>query len=201
MRALLNNCLLLTLLSALVLTAGCSSEEARTVVSSRLSVDDQSSPAATDSGFGAEITLCRKVSRKSGRPIGVSDNFKITAKSYVNALVEFTGVRSDRTYVVHLVWVRPDGKEMFRKYAEVTQSEISSAQFQTSITWLDAEDLHKIKLDTVITETPEFTLQSRFNISSKKNRQPGQYSLQVFLDRRLLLEEEFIVTGEEDSGV
>lgn len=169
----------LTLLPAMWLVAGCSSPE-----------------ASPGSSFSGEITLCRKISRKSGRPIGVADEFKAAKKSYVNALVEFNDVRPDRDYTVHLVWVRPDGKDLFMKYAEVRQTALSEQEYQTVISWLDAEDLHKVRRDTVVTADQQFDLKTRLNISTKKNRTPGLYHFRVYLDRRFYLEKPFTVISD-----
>ena len=167
--------ILVTLLSALVLAAGCSRQ---------------------DPTLSGQITLSRKVSRKTGRPIGEGDTFSPAAKSYVHGLVDFTGVSPNRTYVLHLVWVRPDGKDLFSKYAEVVQEKTSDSQVRTIITWLDAEDLHKIQRDTLNSVEGEFRLDSRLNISTSRNRTPGPHQLRVYLDRRFLMAKDFVVTGE-----
>lgn len=188
------NELLIILLSALVLTAGCTSDEARSVAMTQEGIEDASTPD-TDL-FGAEVTFSRKVSKKSGRPIGAGTVFEMTTRSYVNALVDFTNVHQGRTYVVHLVWVRPDGKKIFMKYAEVLQNPDADSGHQTVVSWLKAIDLHDVKRDTLNSDTPAFTLDTRLNISTKKNRVPGTYMFQVYLDRRLLLEKEFLVEGD-----
>ena len=144
--------------------------------------------------FWSEITFCRKIGKKTGKRIGRGDTFTMAAKSYVNGLVDFQNVPLDRIHSVHLVWIKPDGKEMFRKFAEVRQGREESGEFRTVINWLDAEDLHKIKSDTLLTAEPTFTLNSRFNTSLKKERAPGLYHFRVYLDRALLLEEPFTVT-------
>ena len=94
---------------------------------------------------------------------------------------------------MHLAWIRPDGREMFRKYAEVRQNTGDAGDFRTVINWLDAEDLHKVKSDTLMNTEPGFILESRFNTSLNKEREPGLYQFRVYLDRALLLEEPFTV--------
>ena len=179
----------LFLVAAVVLFSGCTSEEVQQFESNRLS-DENSAE-----GFDVETTLCRKVSRKSGRRIGVGQEFKVSIKSYVRAFVDFDNVQVDRPYTVHLVWIRPDGKEMFRKYANVRLDQVQDDEYRTIISWLSAEDLHKVKSDTLLTAKPEFTLQTRLNISEKKAREPGLHHFRVYLDRRFLLEEPFTVLG------
>jgi hypothetical protein len=131
--------ILLLLSPAFWLAAGCSSDEARDFASRQdgpLTVENEGSPADVGAGFQAELVFSRKVSRKSGRPIGVASNFQSANKSYVNALLTCSGVRSDRTYVVHMVWVKPDGKEIFRRYAEVRSLEEPGEGVRTSSpTW------------------------------------------------------------------
>lgn len=175
--------------TAVLLFSGCTSEEVQQLESSLTSGEK------SDDAFAVETTLCRKVGRKSGRRIGAGQEFKVSKKSYVRAFVDFENVNPDRPYTVHLVWIRPDGKEMFRKYANVIQNEMGEGEFRTVINWLSAEDLHKVKSDTLLTSDPDFTLETRFNISEKKTREPGQYHFRVYLDRRLLKEEPFTVLG------
>ena len=175
------------LIAVLLLLSGCASEEVQQVRAVG------AGEALSDDAFAAEVTLCRKVGRKSGRRIGTGHEFKMSKKSHVRAFVDFTNVKAERPYTVHLVWIRPDGREMFRKYAEVRQRAVGPDEYHTVINWLDAEDLHKVKADTLVMTEPDFTLGSRFNISQKKEREPGLYHFRVYLDRALLLEEPFTV--------
>ena len=182
---------LLVLAFLVLLLSGCSSDEVKQVRASQLG------ETLAEDAFSVETTLCRKVSKKSGRRIGAGNEFKVRKKSSVRALVDFNHVNQERPYTVHLSWVRPDGREMFRKFAEVKQSQIEDGQFQTVINWLKAENLHYVKADTLLSEQPEFTLETKFNISENKTRQPGLYHFRVYLDRGLLLEEPFTVIGPE----
>jgi hypothetical protein len=175
------------LAAVLLLLSGCASEEVQQVRAVG------AGEALSDDAFTAAVTLCRKVGSKSGRRIGAGHEFKMSGKSYVRAFVDFTNVKAERPYTVHLIWIRPDGREMFRKYAEVRQSPTGTDEFLTVIDWLDAEDLHKVKADTLVMTEPDFTLGSRFNVSQKKDREPGLYHFRVYLDRALLLEESFTV--------
>ncbi len=172
---------------------GCSSEELQGFQ------DNQQLTDSTGQGFSVTTTLCRKVGRKSGRRIGVGQEFKMAKKSYVRALVDFKEVKTERPYVVHLAWIRPDGKEMYRKYAKVRLNETSTGDFQILTEWLKAEDLHYVKTDTLLSSEPAFTLKTKLNISEKKAREAGQYHFRVYLDRRLLLDEPFLVTGSPET--
>jgi hypothetical protein len=167
-------------LASFIFCVGCTGEES-------------SLSAVEDGAFDVTVTLCRKVGSKSGRRIGAGDKFHIAKKSQVRAFADFGNVTPGRDYTVHLVWIRPDGREMFRRYAEVLPARIETGEYQAIVRWLDAEDLHKVRVDTLTGPEPAFTLESRFNISSEKNRQPGEYRFRVYLDRALLRDEPFKV--------
>jgi hypothetical protein len=184
----------IVLLATLVIL-GCTSEEVQQLEAAR------EGASLSPEAFSVETSLCRKVSRKSGRRIGVGQEFKITKKSYVRAFVDFENVKTDRPYTVHLVWIRPDGKELFRKYAEVRLAETPKGDFRTVVDWLSAEDLHAVKSDTLLSPEPGFTLETRFNISEKKERVPGEYYFRVYLDRRLFWEKSFLVVGPLEVAI
>ena len=140
--------------------------------------------------FGAEITFCRKIGRKSGKRIGTAERFETAEKRYVHGLVDFRNVRSHRLYALHLVWIKPGGKELFRRYAEVVIEPVTDG-YETVIRWKKAEDLAYLKEERRGSPQSAFTLASRLNISHSRQRIPGDYLLRVYLDRRLLLEKKF----------
>jgi len=181
----------LALILAAALT-GCSSEESRCLTRVQRGIE----PAAGD--FTLAVELCRKVSRKSGRRIGVQDEFEVRNRAYVHAFADFRNVRPGRDYTVHLVWIKPGGKELFRKFFEVRQTP-GEEGFETVINWLDAEDLHKIRTETQVSETPDFTLDSRYNISARRERKPGLHHFRVYLDRALVYEKPFTVLGPDPT--
>jgi hypothetical protein len=60
------------------------------------------------------------------------------------------------------------------------------------VTWLDAEDRHKRKVeDPVESALAEVTLSSRLNVSPEKERAAGEYHLQVYWNRELMLNQAF----------
>jgi hypothetical protein len=152
--------------------------------------------SADSTAFGIDVTLCRKIGRKTGRRIGAGTTFRMSEKSRVQAMVDFTNVTAGKNYTVHLVWIRPDGREMYRRFAEVRQEAVAGETFRTVVRWLDAEDLHKVRADTLDGAAPQFTLDSRLNTSLSKQREPGEYLLRVYLDRRLLREDTFTLTQD-----
>jgi hypothetical protein len=54
--------------------------------------------------------------------------FTVKDESHVKAEVNLYNPRPGRTYSVHLAWIRPDGWEIFRRYAEATRHEVTLPQ-------------------------------------------------------------------------
>ena len=174
--------------------AACGQEDARGVREARAAEAAGAELAAAADGLQAEVTLCRKVGRRSGRRIGAGHRFVMTERSYVRALVDFAGVAPRRTNAVHLVWIRPDGRELFRRYAEVSVTPADEG-YAARIGWREAEDLVRVEHEEQQNPGPGFTLDSRLNISAARERQPGTYRFRVYWNRELLLEEAFEVVS------
>jgi hypothetical protein len=179
----------LILISGFVFT-GCEQATIQQFQSDRIAVAGGADPP-TDS-FWAEVTFCRKIGRKTGKRIGCGDQFFPEQKSYVHGLVDFSGVVPGEIYAVHLVWLKPSGKEIFRRYAEVFLEE-SDQGYTAKIAWKKAEDLGYLKEEIQERSTPGFSLGSRFNISTSRNRELGQYSLKVYLNREQLIQRSFLI--------
>jgi len=190
--------LLLAVALAVVLAAtGCENPEA---VDQRFGDAGLLSEAEAASAFRAEVTLCRRVSRKSGEPIGAGHEFVMSTKSRVHALVDLANVRTDRVYSVHLVWIAPSGREIFRKYAEVTLRPDDEGGYDTLVHWRDAEDLNSVKEELRHGEKAAFRLRASFTTSLDRQRAPGTYAFRLYLDRRLLAEERFTLTADSAAG-
>jgi hypothetical protein len=181
-------CGLAVVLGAGLTLGGCESREAR---HQRL-VDGGVAPDSAATAFHADITFCRRIARKSGQPIGVSEEFTMRRKSRVRALIEFEGIRPERTHALHIVWIAPDGREIFRKYAEVTALPDSNGVLATRIVWRAAEDV--VRSEEVWRrggDAGRFRLTSSLTTSIARQRDPGLYTLRVYLDRRLLVAKSF----------
>lgn len=120
--------------------------------------------------------------------------FSIRKKSEVRARASFERVRPGQTYGVHLVWIRPDGRELFRRYAEATVA-ASDSGYVADVVYRKADHLTYRSVDRQLAKTPSFDVESVFDISRGKKRESGEYLLRVYLDRRLLKEEIVTITG------
>lgn len=153
-------------------------------------VVDAGSELAEDQ-FGCDIIFYRAVSKKSGKLLGVKDTFKVSSKKknkYLRAAIDINNPQLDKTHQIHLGWIRPDGKEMFRKFGEVTTTKTDDG-YTTNVVWLKAEDLHYSKIeDPIVSDDATFRLDTKLNISPEKERDPGTYAMRVYWNREFLFE-------------
>ncbi|MGD8396845.1 MAG: hypothetical protein PVF43_15355 [Candidatus Eiseniibacteriota bacterium] len=120
-------------------------------------------PARDGSGPEVSITFCRKISSRTGRPIGESQEFTMRPRARVRALIELTGMASPdspRPLMFHLVWVGPDDHEIYTKRVDLAPDD----------------------------GDPRFT--SSISIPPGR-RDPGPYMLRVYLFRELVAEKRF----------
>jgi hypothetical protein len=173
----------------LCLGAGCADDSVRAVREGVPSPD----------GLAAELSFCRRVGSKTGKRIETGDTFEIREGdryAYVYGFLDLAGVPADRDLQLHLVWIRPDGRELFRRFA-VVRSETVAEGRRTVVSWRDAEDLHDVTVeDPVLTDAPVLTLSSRLNVRPEKERESGAYLLRAYFDRELLAESGFTLTDE-----
>jgi hypothetical protein len=183
-------------LAAGLALGGCESDESRRMRAR----DDTPGPALS-------VELCRKVSKK-GKRQGVGSEFTIGSKSSVQAFADFTDLAPGRDYTAHLVWIRPDGRELFRRFAEF-RLRGADGDWTADVAWKDALDLIAVRRDEVKSVTPSLTLDSTFNTSADRGRETGNWRFRVYLDRRLVREEVFTLAafrevpvgdGDDDDG-
>lgn len=186
-------CLAALLVAVGLSLAGCESAESR-----RMRAAD------TSPGPSLQVELCRKLSRK-GKRQGTGHEFAIGEKSAVMAFAEFADLRPGRDYTAHLVWIRPDGREMFRRFAEFSLRE-KDGGWVADVAWKDALDLNHEKREEIPAASPALTLDTTLNTSRDKERETGNWRLRVYLDRRLVREEAFSlaafreVPDDDDDG-
>lgn len=137
-------------------------------------------------GVQAEVTFCRKLDASSSSRLGVGERFTVGEKREVIACVDFREVTPERLEAIHLIWVDPNGREIFRKYAEVVVRR-EGESYVAEIDWRKAEDLVRRDRVTQVVAEPGFSLVTRLSISPNRGRRPGRYKLHVYRHRELLL--------------
>ncbi len=183
--------MLLLGVALLACVTGCGQEDvARVRAGDATSVDE----AVAESAFDTEIVLCRRVGSKTGKRIAVGDDFTERPEKknrYIHGFVDFAHAPVG-VHQVHLVWIKPGGKELFRKFAEVRVTPAPDG-YVTEIAWLKAEDLHYRKVEDPVTgKTADFTLHTKLNVAPAKERIAGEYALRVYWNRELLVEKTFL---------
>jgi hypothetical protein len=133
-------------------------------------------PGKNPNDVMASITLAdkAKVSKKTGKRLGVGRTFDIGADDKVYAFVDVqnAGARGGRPLLLHMVWINPEHETIFQKRLEWSSSDTTAS------------------------------LSSALSIAKGK-RAPGEYSFRVYLFRELIAEKFFTLRGEsieEDKG-
>ena len=116
----------------------------------------------TDETLNANIILCRKISKKTGKPIGAGNKFTIKEKAKVKSIVTFEkpGIKPNEQMKFYFNWIGPDGKIFYKKRIVYTSS------------------------------NPTFTLSNSISITPEK-RKPGNYTMQVVFKKKIISEQKF----------
>ncbi|MBD3222173.1 hypothetical protein GF314_13130 [bacterium] len=107
---------LITPILAALLLGGCSTDEGEQARAHLLA--EETGIETDEDAFHCEVTLYRRYTGTDW--LRDKDHvFTVKDESRVRARVEFVNVRPERTYAIHMVWIKPNGEESFRRYAEV----------------------------------------------------------------------------------
>jgi len=96
--------------------AGCAPEEADQARLYQAAVERGEQPDGDL--FHVDATLYRRYTRSKWL-LDKDHIFRVKDESRIRAEVSLANVRPDRTYSLHLVWVKPDGASAYHRYAEV----------------------------------------------------------------------------------
>ncbi len=110
----------------------------------------------------ANIILCRKISKKTGKAIGTDTTFTIKDKAKVKAVVsiEHQDIKTNQEMKFYFDWIGPDGKSFYKKKIEFLPNDSLS------------------------------TFSSSISISPKK-RKPGTYMVRVSFRKKVIAEQKF----------
>ncbi|MDZ7625682.1 MAG: hypothetical protein U5J96_14715 [Ignavibacteriaceae bacterium] len=119
-------------------------------------------PEVKTESIKASIILCRKVSKKTGKPIGTATTFTIKDEAKVKAVVsiEKQDIKTNEQMKFYFEWIGPDGKSFYKKRIVYT------------------------------TSNPFFTISNSISITPEK-RQPGNYTLKVSFRKKIIAEQKF----------
>jgi len=128
----------------------------------KVDVEKSIKPKVKTEIIKADIILCRKISKKTGKPIGEGTIFTIKDKANVKAIVSFNkqDIKTDEQMKFYFNWIGTDGKSFYKKRLVYT------------------------------TSNPSFTISNSISITPEK-RQPGTYTLQVVFHKKIIAEQKF----------
>ncbi len=151
----------------LALASGCSSRSEVPVVEPDSTL---SYPAKKPDGITASITLCRDVSKKTGKRLGTGRVFTLAKGARVHAFVDLENpyALGQRLLKFHLVWSTADGNVFYQKQIAFDPSDE----------------------DTM--------LKSSISIRPSR-RDPGDYTFRVYLFRELIAEKNFRLRTEAEA--
>lgn len=155
-------------LYVILLLSGCSSFTSEPVITADSTI---MYPSRETNDIAANITLCKKISKKSGKPVGEGTVFSIGEKQMVRALVKIENrhLHSDRLLMFHIDWIDPEGNSFYLKRIDLLPGDTASFLFSS------------ISIDS-------------------SARQPGKYLVQVYYFRELVAEKNFIlISGSNDT--
>ena len=115
----------------------------------------------------ANLVLCKKLSKKTGNPIGTATTFTIKDKAKVKAVVniEKQDIKTNEQMKFYFEWFGPDGKSFYKK--RVVYS----------------------------TSNPFFTISNSISITPEK-RQPGAYLVKITFRKKIIAEQKFELVSQ-----
>lgn len=139
----------------------------KTVTKEKVKVEKKIKPKIKLENIKANLVLCRRVSKKTGKPIGADTTFIIKEKAKVKAVVsiEHQEIKTNQQMTFYFDWIGPDGKSFYKKRVVYT------------------------------TSNSFFTISNSISIAPEK-RQPGTYILQVTFRKKIIAEQKFELTAQ-----
>jgi len=121
-------------------------------------------PKVIKESLKTSIILCKKISKKTGKPIGVDTIFTIRDKAKVKAIVNFEKeeIKTNEQLKFYFNWKGPDGKIFYKKRIIYT------------------------------TSNPIFSLSNSISISPEKRIQ-GNYKIQIVYKKKIIAEQKFVL--------
>ncbi|MCK4414153.1 MAG: hypothetical protein KAY32_11460 [Candidatus Eisenbacteria sp.] len=148
----------------------------------------------------AHLFLYRITSRETGGRLGVGRAFRVEPNRQVRAVLQFTDWDPRRDALIHIMWINPDGKEIYTKEIHVIGEDWASTERR------EALGRKRIRLEP---ERGLLEIESRFGIDpirleEELHRDPedryfklGTWQVRAYLYRKLLLQTSFELLPEE----
>jgi len=185
----------IALFAGLTLSAGCAHDGAAAAPG----VDTLRTPLPSSVGQGeARLFFYRITSSKTGERLGSARSFAVEPERQVRAVVQLEGVDTSRDIMLHVMWINPDGLEVFTKEAFIKPSDWRDPARRDELArGLVQLDPAKRMLDV---ESRYGVDPIRFEEEAHKDEESrrfktGTWEIKVYLFRRLIMESTFELTN------
>ncbi len=145
-------------------------------------------------GATADLFLYRITSRKTGERLGVARTFRVEQDRQVRSVVRLRNLRPGAELLVHVLWLNPDGKEVYTKEVHVRphdwQDEALRAELARSFITLDPEQ-GLFELESRYGVGPDRIDEELHKAEEKREFKLGRWAVRAYLFRKLILETSF----------
>jgi hypothetical protein len=192
----LTGCLTAVLLAAVLASTGCEPYG----VGAPAGADTVSAALGSGPlGGTAHLFLYRISSRETGERLGVGRSFRVEPDRQVRAVLQLEGWDPRRDALVHIMWINPDGKEVYTKETTVLAGDWADEERRAALA------KRRIHLEP---ETGRLEIESRYGVDpirleeelhrdpEKRRFKLGTWEVRAFLYRKRLLTTSFELTPE-----
>lgn len=145
-------------------------------------------------GGTADLFLYRITSRRTGERLGVARAFRVEQDRQVRSVLQFRDLQPGTELLVHVLWLNPDGKEVYTKEVHVKprdwQDEALRAELARSFITLDP-DHGVFELESRYGVGPDRIDEELHKPEHRREFKLGRWSVRAYLFRKLILESSF----------
>ena len=145
-------------------------------------------------GGQADLFLYRITSRKTGERLGVARSFRVEQDRQVRSVLQLHGLKPGTELLVHVLWLNPDGKEVYTKEVHIREQDWSNealrAEFENNHVLLDAAQ-GLFELESRYGVGPDRIDEELHKAEDKREFKLGTWTVRAYLFRKLILETSF----------
>jgi len=145
-------------------------------------------------GATADLFLYRITSRKTGERLGVARTFRVEQDRQVRSVLQFRDLQPGTELLVHVLWLNPDGKEVYTKEVHVRpgdwQNEAIRAELARGFVTLDPNQ-RDFELESRYGVGPDRIDEELHKSEDRREFKLGRWTVRTYLFRKLILETSF----------
>lgn len=158
---------------------------------------------ALPTGWGngqANLFLYRVTSLKTGQRLGIGRTFAMEERRQVRAVLQFEDVAAGTPLLVHIMWINPDGKELYTKQIDITAEDWHSAARRDTLakSRIDLDpDAGRVEIESRYGVSPARFEEQFHKKEEKRTFKEGTWEVRTYLFRKRLLSTTFELTRPE----